>query len=1071
MNGNSQFASLDLDAAGDFAMSASSMIRGGSKESPLRHLLSTSLPKMFPENPWWIQIQATGAETNARYRDRSKDRSGFIDTLIGKTAVEYEKNLDNKEIYNEGYRQVREYCASLINDGVTPDDIIGVLSDTVRWYAYTVEAADGDHEGLWGPDDINLIECQYVDLETLEETSFQEFELFVNRYLGRLGARNLNAESLAKDFGNKSQACYKLLPSLTRFFESNEKLKTSEGSLAFSLWKQFHSVVGAGSDDLKIDDYAYDLYLVTLAKLICANLIDGQAHLRSDAELVEILNGSFFTKKGLLNVVEHDCFYWLVSQPDAQTLVNTSASLQHDLAVYDFASVEAEDLFGKLISQLSADKKRILLGQEPTPRWLASKMVAECELGVSEDETPKFLDMCCGSGVFVVETIKNMLNRFGHPVTLSEFQKSAILSSVTGFDIDPVSVIFAKVNWVLALKDHVLDFSDGARIPIYQADSLFSTSLMGGASSSAKSITFDGKNIEVPAILFDPEYVVLFDELITSCQELVHSACFDSHRASTRALSRCSITIEEADRPNIETFAESLLSSFRVYGDSEVLDIWSFVIRNCYKPRMLEGRFNGIASNPPWLSMSKLSRNPYTEALNQRAELFGIKPPGMAFLHLELATVFLLTACKRYAKPNCKILCIVPTTVLNGYHQEPFRREQYRSADSPVPFKVEGIWTLPDNTFKNKAIVLSGVRSELPAEYPLQGTAISQEDCEATSYSLVFQGNRSAWSTKSGKDAVVKSADSLPFSQGADLMPRTFVFFDAQKQQNGKYTLKSIPTRGHDLSYLVSDAKKAKGFVLDDVSNVPEECLHACIISKQVMPFIMSNPAVGFLPIKVDSGGYKLLTNLEIQDLGRNVQLIIDKEMSYTDSAMPPYESIDAFFEKVNVYNKLTKQGSWAGSWFVLYGAGGQDVAAAVIDLNTLDFKRIIFDQTVYWMQTDTFEEALFYAGLFNSDSLNNAIKEFQPEGEFGKRHIHLLPPAVVPKYDSDNPQHQAVVSYASVLLEEIKDAIGNDGEFRKLVNPAEGTLQARRRKYRIAIKRMDAYEDYAKACAMAMGL
>lgn len=151
MNGNSQFASLDLDAAGDFAMSASSMIRGGSKESPLRHLLSTSLPKMFPENPWWIQIQATGAETNARYRDRSKDRSGFIDTLIGKTAVEYEKNLDNKEIYNEGYRQVREYCASLINDGVTPDDIIGVLSDTVRWYAYTVEAADGDHEGLWGP--------------------------------------------------------------------------------------------------------------------------------------------------------------------------------------------------------------------------------------------------------------------------------------------------------------------------------------------------------------------------------------------------------------------------------------------------------------------------------------------------------------------------------------------------------------------------------------------------------------------------------------------------------------------------------------------------------------------------------------------------------------------------------------------------------------------------------------------------------------------------------------------------------------------------------------------------------
>lgn len=1071
MTQNEHFASIDMNAARSFATSASALIRSGSKESPLRHLLSTSLPQMFPGDHWWIELQATGAESNATFRERSKNHHGFIDTLVGKTAVEYEKNLRNADIYREGFKQVKEYCASLLNDGIPPEDVFGVLSDTVRWYAYTLRVTDKDRDGLWGPDEVELIECQFVDLSSFEEASFQEFEQFVNRYFGRLGARRLNADALVSDFGNRSNTCRELLPNLVDYINQARLNSSAEGGLAFKLWVQFHSVVGSDSQSFDVRDFAYDLYLVTLAKLTCANLIDQNAPLRSREELLGILNGEFFNQKGLINIVDHDCFYWLTTQEDCTLLLEVATSIQRDLAVYDFAIVEPEDLFGRLISQLSADKKRILLGQEPTPKWLAAKMVKNCEEGLAENESPTFLDMCCGSGVFVVEVIKRMLERFNHPIMLSEPQKNAILSSITGFDIDPVSVLFAKVNWVLSLKDHILDFSDGTRIPIYQADSLFSSPPGGSISVDDLTITFDGHSICLPAKLINPEYVVLYDELVISCQELAHSDCVDAQRAVTRALSRCAVDQEAIDLADLSTFSKDIIEAFRTYGDSRILDIWSFVIRNCYKPRMLEGCFNGVVSNPPWLSMSKLAKNPYTEALKRRADRFGIKPPAMSFLHLELATVFLLTSCKRYLKDDSRMLCIIPTTVLNGFHQEPFRLESYRDAPSPVDFKINSIWTLPENTFKNKAVVLIGSNSVDMNEYPIPGVEIDFAGDKNLVFSLVFQGNRSAWSTKTGRNAVIDSVDPLPFSQGADLMPRTFVFYEAQEQPNKKFTLRSIPKLGHPLSYLVSDAKKAKEFSLSDVANIPNKCLYSCFISKQIMPFHVSSPALGFLPIKPSAAGYQLMSNNDLEDAGRGVKLIVDKAMSYSDNGMPAYGSLNSFFEKVNVYNKLSRQGAWSTSWFVVYGAGGQDVAAAIVNLDEISSKQVVFDQTIYWMSATDYDEALFYAALFNSESLNNIIKEFQPEGEFGKRHIHKLPPAVVPRFDRDNPQHQDVVSRAAILLNEINQKISQESSFEKLTNPAEGALQVRRRKFREAMKEMASYADYAKACSLAMGL
>ena len=118
---------INLNAARAFATEATALMRAGVMEEVLRHLLSANLPQMFPEKPWWIREHSTGAEANVHYIDAAGlRRNGFIDSLVGMTAIEYERNLTVRAIYLEGYHQVEEYCSALLNQGIACNDIIGI---------------------------------------------------------------------------------------------------------------------------------------------------------------------------------------------------------------------------------------------------------------------------------------------------------------------------------------------------------------------------------------------------------------------------------------------------------------------------------------------------------------------------------------------------------------------------------------------------------------------------------------------------------------------------------------------------------------------------------------------------------------------------------------------------------------------------------------------------------------------------------------------------------------------------------------------------------------------------------
>ena len=79
------------------------------------------------------------------------------------------------------------------------------------------------------------------------------------------------------------------------------------------------------------------------------------------------------------------------------------------------------------------------------------------------------MDPACGSGTFLAMAIKRKT------IENSGMEKEAliheILSTITGFDLNPIAVIASKTNYLLALGD-LTAIEVPVKIPIFQADSI-----------------------------------------------------------------------------------------------------------------------------------------------------------------------------------------------------------------------------------------------------------------------------------------------------------------------------------------------------------------------------------------------------------------------------------------------------------------------------------------------------------------------------------------------------------------------------------------------------------------------
>lgn len=1072
---------MNRAALKDFVQLAQSEISNGSVEDKLRHMLSAHLSSIFPDNPWWVQEHVMGTETYLNFLSvNGKARHGFADSVVGKTAIEYEKNLSIKAIFDEGYYQVREYCAALCNLGIEQNEILGILSDTVKWYGYRIEIiGNADQSRLYGAEDIKLIEEDSIDLSLGTDSEFTRFENFTHKYLNRIASRILNAKALSLDFGIESIFYRKQIKEFKVVVDRAMAERTVYAELIKNVWQNFVAYLGASDyGAFSEETYVNEFYLVTVAKVICANILNGSALISGDEEIKEILNGKYFEQRNILNLVDYDYFGWLNNSPYSDFIVQTIRQIQEQLTCYDFKMIPEEDIFGELLAQLSKREHRLLLGQDFTPHWVASQM-AEKVVG-EVNETPRMLDMCCGSGVFLIETIKAVRKKYEISVDTYSKEKDEIVFSCTmGFDIDPLAVMLAKVNWVMSMRDLFPLHKGAITIPVYHADSLFvATPISHNLSDDKQDVVglhFDGNRVDIPSYMLTAKHRGTFDSFMSKCYKMAMVRSKNEETELTDTQLDSLVSSIETEVNIVQSKQEEQAQRMAAYALILQLErlqregrngIWYFILNNSYRPGLVEHQFNCIISNPPWLAMSKLADNPYKRTLLEKNDKFGIKPPGASHLHMELASTFLLAAIDKYLKMDGKWLCVMPGSLMSGYNHEPLRREKYISSQLQISTNIDTIWELPIATFKNKAIVLGGKKTEEDTVYPVRGrnfTEIDQyEECD---YTLNVQGKRSAWTNRGSNADVVDlvNEEPWPFNQGADVFPRTALFHKYIKQINGSWKIEKI-NKTSELFYLISDSKKNIGNDIE-VDGFDDKYMYDCLISKHLSPFIIAEPAKVIIPGIKDNGSWKPIMAEDIALMNPSTAKVFEGIQDEVGISLH-----ELLTEKINIYGKLYKQKLSLGRWLVLSNAGGSNPCAAYIDLDKCDTSRLIIDQTLYWYMASSEEEALFITGMINSTALNNTIKDFQPDGGFSERHIHTIPYKVIPRYDFEKPAHELVVEKTKLLTNSWINHC-RENKVGEYISPSSGKLHVRRRKLQAALKEIPEYIEYEYACSSVMGI
>ena len=1048
----------------------------GESEPVLRSEVLSRLRVIFGqiEDEAWVSHYSTGTEAHTLVGQAGgKTASRFIDNLVGATTIEYEADLRVTSKRNEGLHQVKEHTAGLVRGGIPESQVRGVLSDTVEWYVYDVSLAPGAKPATCTTDDIILELVDSLALDSADVSNAEHLISFLRKHLAREQSRPLRAGLLSNDLGLECSSYLHSISSLIAFLQDSREADSSI-KLATDLWSQFVDFLEGESNAFRANEYVDELYLCLLARLLAANVLHGYALLSDVEELKAILDGSHFRNRYQIeNMVEHDYFGWASGPGYIEILLPVARQIQGDLYAYDFASPPEEDLFGRLMTQLARKSQRKLLGQEWTPSWLAKLLAERCLDNLPAGEAPRVIDMCCGSGSILAEIIRAARSRQG----LNDL--ASLHEVATGFDIDPLAVTFAKATWVATLTSEINSASGPIVIPIYHADSLFAVTPLSkelplfGEGDSIE-VSLDGEVIRVPNILVQPEYSRLFEHIVDWAYDEALDAKSKGNsehltqRVANEYLNGAAAAVGTTIPADLEeplgTAVFALARRMAELAIAERNGIWAFILRNAYRPGLLTGQFNGLVSNPPWLAMSRMADNPYRSLLKERARVYGIQPLGQSFLHLELGTTHLLHAVDRYLSENASVACLVPGTILNGHHHEPFRRQRFLEGPRPVRLHLREVWQVAPGTFKYPGAAIIGQRKEITPSHQLPAIAgfvasmAGLEEVEFTERSIGV--TRSAWVLeRQGTPAATYFTTKMP-QQGADLMPRTAVCIEVLDDRGSELRV-DTPGRDSQWAFTVKAAKELKGAQFP--GNVARQFIYQMAQSENLLPFLLGEKcaSVALPAIRHDTGEWEVLDYARIRRLGF-VQTArrfrdIDDGLKLVGKGTPLHLRVDE-------RRKLTKQSFGDGGFLVINGAGGKYICAACVALE--DAQRLIIDQTLYWQVISDPYEAWYLVGMLNSDAMTQAVAPFNPKGAFGERHIHALPHRLMPPYDPVVDEHARISEIARNVADEVRNMVATDAFLQDPTRP----LHLRRSKVRRQLMAMSQLKELESLCAVLLG-
>src|SRR5713226_2892455 len=540
---------------------------------------------------------------------------------------------------------------------------------------------------------------KWTDQEPLEVNrhSTERF-LWALYNLGQKG-KPYQPEYLHGDFGSDSLIAQEGVRTL---YDEILKTENPKAQVFFSQWKiLFGEVCGYDVENLseklkKLAEFygvkgkphpaqllfALHTYYAVLIKLLAAEIVsffnpwmprqveklqNATTSPKLKRELEQLERGGIFHEMGITNFLEGDLFSWYLavwSEPIEKLMRQMIVKLdEYNPGTFSEEPTQSRDLLKKLYQQLFPKSVRHDLGEYYTPDWLAEHVLNE--LGYEGDPDKRLLDPACGSGTFLVMAINRIrrwydLNREKCAYDQGDLLRK-ILSSVIGFDLNPLAVMAARTNYLIAVKD-LIRHSDHVEIPIYLCDSIMTPSDYGDLFTGAGNVA------KVPCSAVKPPHLLVPKEIAKSPKEVATYAevleeCIKNGYAPAEFLARCkdegmAITASDA---HLELYKEL------VRLDKENKNgIWARIIKNNFAP-LFVGKVDYVAGNPPWVNWESLPGD-YRESTLAVWDYYSLRPEKgqlgkMRGGKKDLSMLFVYVGMDNYLNWNGKLGFVITQTV------------------------------------------------------------------------------------------------------------------------------------------------------------------------------------------------------------------------------------------------------------------------------------------------------------------------------------------------------------------------------------------------------------------------
>ena len=502
---------------------------------------------------------------------------------------------------------------------------------------------------------------------TRSKTMYEEWDFVFGKLYGK--------ESEETDFTSVSK-------SIREMYGVDDKLHINAKYYLFSLQTFFNIFV-----KLLINSF--------LAQLI--NPMFSKSYKLQSVDVIKLFSGDEVEQNGIVrNFFEVHYLEWFVFSmlPDSEqdkmftNLVNEILMMinEFDLTTFILKPENIQDIFQEVYMSLIPVNMRHLMGEYFSPDWIVEYVLNSVEYDGDINKT--LIDPAGGSGPFVLQALKKIIeNKNGK---LDKNDIDIITNNIVLFDINPISVVAAKANYILVMMsayhgDFEVDFSRGnaVDIPVYIADSVLAPVVYGEKNTNTIKVETSISEFEIPK----------FNDIHESNKFL--RILSDRIHEHSRFEPIWSEIIDNTDLKDKDRgVVEKLYSRIYQLHASGMDSFWPIILKNSFAPLIIKDKFDYVVGNPPWIAWKSMSKQ-YREGTLKVWQSYGIFEKNAydkKTTHDDFGMAVTYVSMDYYLKDNGIMGFLLPASFLKSTKGgEGFRKFGIVRNNQNIPFSVEEV--------------------------------------------------------------------------------------------------------------------------------------------------------------------------------------------------------------------------------------------------------------------------------------------------------------------------------------------------------------------------------------------